>query len=176
MQNSLEAGREGAASIERSPEVNYAAILDKPVLTSGAPAPASRNVRGAKVDFANQRVVSLLVSDEKRPRWEVSPADVQAVDQRGVTITGEASLRPLTHGGGLLVFAEQGGLIGAQVVGPRGEPIGKVVSLVFRLMDGSISTYEVSQGFFKDLLKGRCLLSPDEVTSASLGELVIKER
>lgn len=73
------------------------------------------------------------------------------------------------------MFAEQGGLIGARVVGPRGEPIGKVVSFVFRLMDGSISTYEVSRGFFKDLLKGRCLLSPDEVMTASLGELVVKE-
>ena len=61
------------------------------------------------------------------------------------------------------------------MVGPRGKPIGKVVNFVFRLMDGSISTYEVSRGFFKDLLKGRCLLSPDEVMTASLGELVVKE-
>ncbi len=175
MQNSLKASAAREGRGEASREVNYAAILNKPVLTSGAPSPASRSVRGAKVDFGTQRVVSLLVSDEKRPRWEVCPADVQAVDQRGVTITGEASLRPLTHGGGLLVFAQQGGLIGAQVVGPRGEPVGKVVSFVFRLMDGFISTYEVSRGFFKDLLKGRCLLSPDEVTSASLGELVVKE-
>jgi len=175
MQNSLKTDTEGMGSVGCSSEVNYAAILDKPVLTSGAPSPASRHVRGAKVDFASQRVVSLPVSDEKRPRCEVSAADVQAVDQRGVTITSDASLRPLTHGGGLLVFAKQGRLIGAQVVSPRGAPIGKIVNFVFRLMDGFISTYEVSQGFFKDLLKGRCLLSPDEVTGASLGELVVKE-
>ena len=111
MPNSLETGTEGVRSVERSPEVNYAALLNKPVLTPGVSLPASRNVRGAKVDFASPRVVSLRVSGGKRPRWPASLADVQAVDQRGVTITDEASLRPLTHGGGLLVFAEQGGLI-----------------------------------------------------------------
>lgn len=76
MPNSLATGTEGVRSVERSPEVNYAAILDRPVLTPGMSSPASRSVRGAKVDFASQRVVSLLVSDEKRPRWQVSPADV----------------------------------------------------------------------------------------------------
>jgi uncharacterized protein YrrD len=175
MQNSPEAEMTKATSGERSSEVNYAALLGKPVLTPGESPPASRNVRGAKVDFGAQRIVSLLVGDRKRPRWELPPSDVQTIEQKGVTVAGEASLRPLTHGGGRLVFAGQGGLIGAQLVGPRGDPIGTIVSLVFQLMDGAISRYEVSRGFLRDLLHGRRVLSSEEVARASMGELVVEE-
>jgi len=167
-------GKDTSKSGTATEVVSYLSILDKPLRCAGHGAPPNaRIVRGAKIDFSIQRVAALLVSEKGQPRWQVALSDVQSLGGDEVNIFSWDCLKPLDYEGGRNVFGKSGGVIGAKAISEQREYGGRIGTFWFRAVDGIITRYDLSLGGVKGLLKGRRVVTRDQVVSASPDRIVV---
>ena len=157
---------------KKSDCVDYLDVLDKPVVVAGERTSRTRVVRGVKIDFSTQRVVTLLVSEQGRPRWQVGLLHVRSVGADEVAIVSWDCLNPLDYEGGRNVFGKSGGLMGAKVISGQGRYRGKVGTFRFRPVGGNITKYVMSRGVPKDLFTRRRAIAREQIASASPEKIV----
>jgi len=157
---------------EMSDAIDYLTILDTPVVVPHAEAQRELTVRGVKIDFGSQRVVALLVSERGRPWWQATLTDVQTVEADQVRVASWDRLQALNYEGGRNVFGRSGGLIKAKVISEKGTYAGRINTFWFRLVGGDVTEYVMSRGILRDFFRGRCIVTRDEVASASPEKIV----
>ncbi|SMB95623.1 Uncharacterized protein YrrD, contains PRC-barrel domain [Desulfonispora thiosulfatigenes DSM 11270] len=62
------------------------------------------------------------------------------------------------------------------VITEEGKVLGIINDICLDVFSGSIESYEISDGLFKDILKGRAKIFLNQVTSYGNGVIVIKEK
>lgn len=153
--------------------IEYRSILDVPVLTTDEDPASAKKVSGVKMDFEDQRVKALVLSEQGRPSWEIPPATLGERREQGIIAPTREAVKPLRRGEGRMLFGKQNDLIGATVTNSQGLPQGTVDNFWF-LKSGSILFYELSRGRLRDLLSGKEKIYPDEVKSVFPRMLVLQ--
>jgi len=153
--------------------IEYRSILDLPVLTPPEDPASAKTVSGVKMDFEDQRVKALVLSEKGRPSWEIPPATLAERREEGIIAPSREAVKPLRRGEGRMLFGKQNDLIGATVTNSRGLQQGTVDNFWF-LKSGTILFYELSRGWLRDLLSGKEKIYPDEVKSVFPRMLVLQ--
>ncbi|HEQ60611.1 MAG TPA: hypothetical protein ENN74_03275 [Firmicutes bacterium] len=153
--------------------IEYRSILDLPVLTSDEDPASAKTVSGVKMDFEDQRVKALVLSDKGRPSWEIPPSTLAEQREEAIIAPSREAVKPLRRGEGRLLFGKQNDLIGATVTNSQGLQQGTVDNFWF-LKSGTILFYELSRGWLRDLLSGKEKIYPDEVKSVFPRMLVLQ--
>lgn len=152
-------------------------IIDLPIIDR-ASGQRICTVKDVIIDARENKVYALVCREHLiRRATEIIPYDyVIDVTQNYVMITKKCNIikhREIPSMNRRFFSIEN--IIGKLIMNKKGEIIGAIRDIMLNTSDGSISAYEISEGYFDDLLSGRRIIELNKSFSITEKNMVIKE-